>query len=84
MNPNATFLSKDLIIKYQRKIGRDGKHLKLKVEQNGIVIDAIAFGFGEMSGELRDRVDLVYNFELNEYNGIKSFQLNVRDLKPAS
>jgi single-stranded-DNA-specific exonuclease len=84
MNPNATFLSKDLDIKYQRKIGRGEKHLKMKIEQNGIVIDAIAFGFGEMSGELQDRVDLVYNFELNEYNGIKSFQLNVRDLKPAS
>jgi hypothetical protein len=28
-----------------------------------------------------DRVDLLYHFELNEYQGRQSLQLNVRDIR---
>ncbi len=27
--------------------------------------------------------DVLYNIELNEYNGRKSLQLNIKDIKPA-
>jgi hypothetical protein len=30
-----------------------------------------------------ERIDLLYRFELNEFNGRKTLQLNVQDIKPA-
>lgn len=38
---------------------------------------------GEWAGRLPERVDLIYTFEMNEYNGRKSLQLKGKDIKAA-
>ncbi|MCJ7724655.1 MAG: DHHA1 domain-containing protein, partial [Anaerolineales bacterium] len=82
-NPEAVFVSRKLRIKNSRTVGADGQHLKLTVTDGNLTIDAIAFRLGHLQPGLPTHIDLLYTFEVNEYNGRKSLQLNVRDLKPS-
>ncbi|HEX7976691.1 MAG TPA: hypothetical protein VF498_19940, partial [Anaerolineales bacterium] len=81
-NPQAVFVSRDLKITSSRAVGKNATHLKLTVTDGRITYDAIAFRQGSWLGQLPPRVDLMYTFEMNEFNGRSSLQLNVRDLKP--
>jgi single-stranded-DNA-specific exonuclease len=82
-NPQAAFVSRNLKVTNQRAVGKDSAHLKLSVTDGWVTFDAIAFRQGSWYGCLPERVDLLYTFEKNEYNGWSSLQLNVRDIKPA-
>jgi single-stranded-DNA-specific exonuclease len=82
-NRRAVFASRDVKVRSYRTVGRDGSHLKLAVTDGWITFDAIAFRQGHWEGQMPERIDLMYTFEQNEFNGRTSLQLNVRDLKPA-
>jgi single-stranded-DNA-specific exonuclease len=63
-------------------------HLKLEVFQRDVrsePISAIAFQQGEDFEYIRDGnpFNICYHIEENEWNGKKSFQLNIKDIKPA-
>lgn len=80
-NPQAAFISRGLKVTRFRGVGRDNAHLKMSVNAGGITYDAIAFNQGAWLEEMPGRVDLFYSFDLNEYNGVESLQLRVRDLR---
>lgn len=83
-NPEAVFVSRDVKVKMARTVGSEGKHLKLTVEdERGVTIDSIGFRLGHLKDDLPARVDVLYRLELNEYNGRRSLQLNLKDVKPA-
>jgi len=83
-NPEAVFVSRDVKVKAARTVGADGRHLKLTVEdERGISVDAIGFRLGHLKPDLPPNVDVLYRFEANEYNGRRTLQLNLKDLKPA-
>jgi single-stranded-DNA-specific exonuclease len=82
-NRQAVFVSRDLNVRSYRTVGRDDAHLKLLVTDGWITFDGIAFRQGSWAEAMPGRVDLMYTFELNEFNGRETLQLNVRDLKPA-
>jgi single-stranded-DNA-specific exonuclease len=83
-NRSALFLTRNALVKYQRAIGKDKAHLKLILEDaQRVSHDAIAFRLGHLAGNLPNRVDLIFAFEKNEYNGQSYLQLNVRDIRPA-
>jgi single-stranded-DNA-specific exonuclease len=82
-NHQAVFVSRGLEVTKCRVVGRDNAHLKLTVKEGGLVFDAIAFRQGYWYEQIPSHIDLMYTFELNEFNGRSSLQLNVRDLKPA-
>jgi len=82
-NPQAVFVSQGLRVLRSRTVGKDNAHLKLTVTDGWITYDAIAFRQGEWQEKLPSTVDLLYTFERNDYNGRESFQLNVRDIRPA-
>jgi len=83
-NPEATFISRRLRVVGARAVGADKQHLKISVNDGRITWDAIAFRQGKWVDEMPAAVDLFYSFERNEFNGVVTTQLNVRDLKPAS
>jgi len=60
----------------------DGKHLKLKLKDDNLSIDAIGFNLGYLAEEykLGERVDIVGNLEINSYNGIDNVQMNLKDI----
>jgi single-stranded-DNA-specific exonuclease len=83
-NPSAVFVSRDVKIKSFRPVGSEGKHLKVTLDDEcGGFMDCIGFRMGPMHTTLQPRVDVLYNIELNEYNGRRSLQLNLKDIKPA-
>lgn len=83
-NRQPHFISRDLMVTHKRAVGRDGSHLKLAVTDGLVTFDAIAFRLGHWFERLPKKIDLLFTFELNEFNGRQSLQLNVKDLKPAS
>ena len=83
-NPEAVFVSRNVKVKAARTVGAEGKHLKLTLEdERGTTVDSIGFRLGHLQPSLPQYVDLLYCFEANEYNGRKSLQLNLKDIKPA-
>ena len=71
-------------VKSFRPVGSEGKHLKLTLDDGcGGFMDCIAFRMGHLHTTLTPRVDVLYHLEVNEYNGRKSLQLNLKDIKPA-
>ena len=67
-----------------RTVGSEGKHLKLVFEdERGTTYDSIGFRMGHLKPELPSHVDVLYHFEVNEYNGRTTLQLNLKDVKPA-
>lgn len=82
-NRQAYFVSRELKPTAVRVIGRDSTHLKFNVTDGWITYDAIAFQQGYWHDVMPARIDIFYTFELNEYMGRSSLQLNVRDIKPS-
>ncbi len=86
-NPEPTFVS-DVIVKDVKTVGQEGKHIKLKISHVKSEIlneyyDAIGFGLGEWQKELKlgDRIQIAYTIDINVWNGKKSLQLKIRDIK---
>ena len=67
-----------------RLVGKKEEHLKLEItDQSGVKIQGIAFGMGEHLISIKNQIpfSILYTLEENEYNGIVSLQLKVKDLK---
>jgi len=82
-NPEPVFASYDVEVRYARTVGREGNHLKMTLQAGANTFDAIAFRQGFWKEEMPERIDLAYRFEINEFNGRSSLQLNVKDIKAA-
>ncbi|MEN9406815.1 MAG: hypothetical protein RLZZ455_31 [Candidatus Parcubacteria bacterium] len=79
-NPEPVFSSSATIADI-RILGREGKHLKLKLSDGSLSVDAIGFGMGERVSEIKvgDMIDVAFNLDENEWNGRKSLQLKLKD-----
>jgi len=84
-NMRPKFLSRKVNLKgMPRLIGKKNDTLKFSIQDNKSVYDAIGFNLVEkyeylLSGE---PVDLVFEIGENEWNGKKSIQLEIKDIKP--
>ncbi len=82
-NMRPLFLSKGLqVVGTPSVVGKN--HLKLKVRQDGVVMDAIGFNLGEKIYRIspgEQDVEIVYIIDENEYQGRKTIQLRVKDLR---
>jgi single-stranded-DNA-specific exonuclease len=83
-NPQATFLTRDLHVLHCRRVGAEGGHLKLRLAGEGAPpIDAIGFGLGEWARHMPGKIDSVYHPDINEWNGRRSLQMRLLDIRPA-
>jgi single-stranded-DNA-specific exonuclease len=82
-NPEAVFVSRDLAVKWPKKIGREMQHLRMSVSDGHITYDAVAFRQGHWADQMPKKIDVLYVFETNLYQGRESLQLNVRDIRPS-
>lgn len=80
-NERPCFLYKGLKINSIRALS-EGKHLKLSLRDDNQIIDVIGFNLGHLADEflIGDKVDVVGILEINEYNGIKKVQINLKDI----
>lgn len=81
VNKMPIFCFKNLKIDSIRAL-TEGKHLKINLRDDNMVISAIGFNMGEKVQEYRlgDKIDVIGSLEINEYNGMKSIQLNLKDI----
>lgn len=88
-NPRPLLCCRKAIILESRGVGRNANHLKLKlrVENKPLPLDGIGFNLGAYAETVAtaEAVDLAFVPAINEYNGRRSIQLEVKDLGiPAS
>ncbi len=84
-NPEPVFLTKNLFIQDLRWLGNGEKHLKLFLsdEKRQYQWEAIGFNLLDQFSELKigDKIDLVYNLQVNNWNGNQNLQLKIVDLR---
>ncbi len=92
-NPRPLFLLKNVEILSMRSVGKEDRHLKIKVSQASNVsevsrrqkyeFDAIGFGMGEWKNKLqqKDLIDIVFVLDENVWNGSRKLQLKIVDIK---
>ena len=84
-NKQPVFLSENLKdTGYCKTVGEDDKHLKLSLKQgNSDVFKAIAFGLGDKLSLIKNKTQFsgVFNIGENNWNGVKSIQLKLLDIK---
>jgi len=82
-NPRPLFLTRGAKVIEKRFVGIDKKHLKLKLGQDKKVFGAIGFDLGDLGRKITpgNNIDLVYSVEENYWNGRRSLELNVKDLR---
>lgn len=81
-NPLPRFILRGAVVKETRKMGQEGKHLKLVLQQDKLTIEAVAFGKGPLAELLPDgtAVDVLAELSVNEWNGSRKPQLMLQDL----
>ncbi|MTI70959.1 MAG: single-stranded-DNA-specific exonuclease RecJ [Firmicutes bacterium] len=82
-NPSPVFLVRDTKITEIRPVGKENKHLKLKINKNGQTIDCIGFNLGHASNiiDKNKSVDIIGSLDINEFMGKKNLQIVVKDFK---
>ena len=87
-NHEPTFISKNVLVREKRVMGKEGKHLRLILQggEVGKVLEAVAFGMGDRSSEINeeDYIDIVYTIDENEWKGTTRLQLKIKDFRPPS
>jgi len=83
-NANPTFMARNVYAapSSARVVGQS--HLKLALTQDGHhVLDAIGFGLGEHLPQIQQGqpFSVCYTVEINEYRGVKTLQLRVKDIR---
>ena len=79
-NQFPIFLSRSVKVADCQLMGNNGDHLRLKLKQNGILWDAVAFGLGDRLSKMQPVIDIVYNIELNRWGGEERLRLNILDM----
>ena len=84
-NMAPVFVSRRVKTLSCQPVGSNGMHLKLSfARHNAEPVNAIAFGQADAMEVIRDSggvVDIAYSIELNEFRGVSSVQLNIKDIK---
>ena len=82
-NPAPVFLTKGVRVMDAQAVGAQGKHLRLKLQHEGVMWDAMAFGRGaDWSGEV-DLLDIVYTLSVDTWGGSRKIKLMVEDFRPS-
>jgi single-stranded-DNA-specific exonuclease len=82
-NPEPTYLSRQVEVVNCRTMGSNGDHLRLRLRQDGAVWDAVAFRLGNYLADVAPALDIVYNLEIDRWQGKETLRLNILDFAPA-
>ena len=90
-NPYPLFVSRDVLVNSIQLMGKENNHLrfllrrsigKKGVDYRDITYNAVAFNMGFLADSVKvgDLIDILYSYEINEFNGSSTLQLNIRDI----
>ncbi len=82
-NPWPVFSCHHLQVINWRIIGKDSRHLKVKVKQDHATCDVVAWNMADVGSTLNksNEIKLAYRPEYNYWQGTRIMQLNARDIK---
>lgn len=88
-NEEPVFLMKNLIIDGIKSVGNNGKHIKMFLRAGDgtpKVFEAIGFNFNGKFASLKadDKIDILFNLQIDSWNGSEKIQLKLIDLKISS
>ena len=74
-NPQPVLKSEDLLVLGQRRMGTDGQHVKLTLQDGDVKLDMLAFNAPEyFFARPGDRVNVWYQPDINEWQGRRSVE----------
>jgi len=81
-NRAPLFGSKDILVLNHRIVGNN--HLKMQLAQNSVHVDTIGFSMGNEIDQIRkaSSIDIAFHPGINEWQGMKSVQLNLKAIRP--
>ncbi|MBP3666723.1 MAG: single-stranded-DNA-specific exonuclease RecJ [Clostridia bacterium] len=81
-NPTPVLLLRDAVIHRIVSLG-NGKHTKLTLYKDGQMLQAIWFGMaaGKLPAVTGDTVDLLFQLNVNDYQGMRTLQLIIQDMR---
>lgn len=84
-NPHPNLLTRNCRVTAARTIGSEQQHLQLTLEIAGQRVNAVAWGEGTWAPHFQriTHIDIVYQPQLNEWNGKRELRLNLRDFRSA-
>ncbi len=83
-NPEPKFASHNLLICDAKRMGKDMSHLKMRVRAEAMdPTDCIAWGQGDWADRAGpgEYLEAVYTPQINEWNGRRLLQFNIKDLR---
>ena len=80
-NKTPMFVYKNLKIDSIRALS-EGKHLKLTLKDDNLLINAIGFNLGHLSEEytIGDKIDIAGGLEINNFGNQELVQINIKDI----
>jgi single-stranded-DNA-specific exonuclease len=81
-NPNPAFVCERLAVTGVRPVGQEGRHLKLRVTQEGASGEVIGWDMGGLAANLTGdaTIDLAFAPEFNDWQGQRNIQLKAHDV----
>ena len=81
-NPTPVFVMRDAVVQRIMQIG-GGKHTKLVLEKDGATVCGMYFGVSasELEFEVGDKIDLIFNLDINDYKNVRSVQIIIQDAR---
>ncbi|MDR3346106.1 MAG: single-stranded-DNA-specific exonuclease RecJ [Campylobacteraceae bacterium] len=79
-NPKPTFVLKDMLVKVDKPLGKDGRHKKLILQfGEGKSIEALFFNY-EQDIQRGDVIDIAFSVSRNNFRGLVTPQLMIREV----
>jgi len=82
-NPTPTYLSRSVEVTDCRTMGNGGEHLRFKLKQGDSRWDGVAFRLGSYLADVAPTLDIVYNLEIDRWQGKETLRLNILDFAPS-
>lgn len=82
-NSRPIFLSRNICLVEEDRMGKGEEHLKLKLKDEDKVITAVGFNLGKGLPRLDKsrNIDMVYSLELDNWRGVETIRLELLDME---
>lgn len=84
-NAKPVFVYRALKVISIKAVGKENKHLYMKLYNDRDYMNAIGFnmGFAISHIEVNQKIDIICSVEMNVWNGNETMQLHIKDFKPS-
>ncbi len=79
-NNSPIFVINKMTLKSFRTIGANNNHLKLQLEKDGKIFEALWWDKKELPIEINEKLDVAFQPVINEFNGQKNIQIMIQDI----